>query len=139
MWRHPRLGRRAAGSGVLSGYDDVVAMGRCPHALSLGRHQGRCVRPGPGDELQDTQDAIGIGVLGGETAMLLTLDPPEHTAYRKIVNKGFTPKMIGLIEAKVRAPGRRLPRRHRLAGRRSAPSTWSRRWPCRCRCGSSPR
>ena len=29
--------------------------------------------------------------------MLLT-DPPKHTRYRLLVNKGFTPRMIGLIE-----------------------------------------
>ena len=33
---------------------------------------------------------------------LLTIDPPEHTAYRKIVNKGFTPRQIGLLEGQVR-------------------------------------
>ena len=58
---------------------------------------------GPGDELQDIQDRIGVGLLGGDTAILLTLDPPEHTAYRKIVNKGFTPRMIALLEARIRS------------------------------------
>jgi cholest-4-en-3-one 26-monooxygenase len=39
----------------------------------------------------------------GEVAKhLLTLDPPEHTAYRKIVNRGFTPRQIGLLEGAVR-------------------------------------
>ena len=26
---------------------------------------------------------------------MLNTDPPEHTRYRKLVNKGFTPRMIG--------------------------------------------
>ena len=26
--------------------------------------------------------------------MMLNMDPPEHTKLRKIVNKGFTPRMI---------------------------------------------
>jgi cholest-4-en-3-one 26-monooxygenase len=30
--------------------------------------------------------------------MLLVTDPPKHTRYRKLVNKGFTPRMIGLLE-----------------------------------------
>ncbi len=30
--------------------------------------------------------------------MLLETDPPKHTRYRKLVNKGFTPRMIGLLE-----------------------------------------
>ena len=30
--------------------------------------------------------------------MMLMTDPPKHTRYRLLVNKGFTPRMIGLIE-----------------------------------------
>jgi cholest-4-en-3-one 26-monooxygenase len=30
--------------------------------------------------------------------MLLFTDPPKHTRYRKLVNKGFTPRMIGVLE-----------------------------------------
>ena len=33
--------------------------------------------------------------------MLLT-DPPKHTRYRLLVNKGFTPRMIGMIEQHLR-------------------------------------
>jgi cholest-4-en-3-one 26-monooxygenase len=30
--------------------------------------------------------------------MMLLTDPPKHTRYRLLVNKGFTPRMIGMIE-----------------------------------------
>jgi cholest-4-en-3-one 26-monooxygenase len=30
--------------------------------------------------------------------LMLDMDPPKHTRYRLLVNKGFTPRMIGLIE-----------------------------------------
>ena len=30
--------------------------------------------------------------------MMLTTDPPKHTRYRRLVSKGFTPRMIGMIE-----------------------------------------
>lgn len=30
--------------------------------------------------------------------MMLDTDPPQHTRYRRLVNKGFTPRMIGLLE-----------------------------------------
>ena len=30
--------------------------------------------------------------------IMLEMDPPKHTRYRLLVNKGFTPRMIGLIE-----------------------------------------
>ena len=33
---------------------------------------------------------------------LLNMDPPKHTRYRLLVNKGFTPRMIGLIEQALR-------------------------------------
>ena len=50
---------------------------------------------------------INIPDIGDEQAgvrdMMLYMDPPRHTRYRKLVNKGFTPRMIGLIEAHLRA------------------------------------
>ena len=34
--------------------------------------------------------------------MMLYTDPPKHTRYRRLVSKGFTPRMIGLIEQYLR-------------------------------------
>jgi cholest-4-en-3-one 26-monooxygenase len=34
--------------------------------------------------------------------MMLNMDPPMHTRYRRLVNKGFTPRMITELEATVR-------------------------------------
>ena len=34
--------------------------------------------------------------------LMLMTDPPKHTRYRLLVNKGFTPRMIGLIEEHLR-------------------------------------
>ncbi len=31
-------------------------------------------------------------------ALMLSMDPPKHTRYRRIVSRGFTPRMIGLLE-----------------------------------------
>ncbi len=105
VWRHPSpSGGR--GFWVVSSYDDVVALGRCPHALSSDGTRGGVSGLGPDDELQAMLDRVteqtGVGLQTPEAAMLLTLDPPEHTAYRKVVNKGFTPRMITLLEEKVR-------------------------------------
>jgi len=33
--------------------------------------------------------------------MMVTMDPPLHTRYRRLVNKGFTPRMIGELEARI--------------------------------------
>ena len=34
--------------------------------------------------------------------MMLYMDPPRHTRYRRLVSKGFTPRMIGLLETGLR-------------------------------------
>ena len=33
--------------------------------------------------------------------MMLNMDPPLHTRYRRLVNKGFTPKMVNQLEHKI--------------------------------------
>ncbi len=33
---------------------------------------------------------------------MLTMDAPEHTRYRKLVNRGFTPRQIALLETAIR-------------------------------------
>jgi len=45
---------------------------------------------------------------GGEMVreMMLYMDPPRHTRYRLLVNKGFTPRMIGLLEEGLRTKAR---------------------------------
>ena len=30
------------------------------------------------------------------------MDPPEHTRYRKLVNRGFTPRLINALEPRIR-------------------------------------
>ena len=34
--------------------------------------------------------------------MMLYMDPPKHTRYRLLINKGFTPRMVGLLEQYLR-------------------------------------
>jgi cholest-4-en-3-one 26-monooxygenase len=38
--------------------------------------------------------------------MMLYMDPPRHTRYRLLVNKGFTPRMIGVLETGLRTKAR---------------------------------
>jgi cholest-4-en-3-one 26-monooxygenase len=47
----------------------------------------------------DDQEAYGNNVRG---VIMLEMDPPKHTRYRLLVNKGFTPRMIGLLEQALR-------------------------------------
>ena len=36
-------------------------------------------------------------------AMLLSMDPPDHVDYRRLVNRGFTPKMVRQLEPRIRS------------------------------------
>jgi cholest-4-en-3-one 26-monooxygenase len=61
-------------------------------------------------ELGSTQIMSGQYPIGEDPDMpfdtrgvlMLDMDPPKHTRYRLLVNKGFTPRMIGLIEQALR-------------------------------------
>ena len=67
--------------------------------------------------------------------LMLIMDPPDHTRYRKLVNRGFTPRMIGAA----RAPHPRAHEQHpRCGARRRASATSSSTSPPSCRSRSSP-
>lgn len=40
--------------------------------------------------------------------MMLNMDPPMHTRYRRLVNKGFTPRMVSELETKARERARAI-------------------------------
>ena len=50
-----------------------------------------------GDAIRDLNRAEGVG------SMMILTDPPKHTAYRKLVNRGFTPRSIAALEPRLRA------------------------------------
>jgi cholest-4-en-3-one 26-monooxygenase len=49
--------------------------------------------------IMDAEAADGFDTRG---LMMLYTDPPRHTRYRRLVSKGFTPRMIGMIEQYLR-------------------------------------
>ncbi len=49
-----------------------------------------------GDAIRDMSRADGVG------SMMIVTDPPRHTAYRKLVNRGFTPRSIATLEPRLR-------------------------------------
>lgn len=51
------------------------------------------------DELRATGGGSGQDLRG---LMMLYTDPPKHTRYRKLVNTGFTPRMIRILEQHLR-------------------------------------
>jgi cholest-4-en-3-one 26-monooxygenase len=40
--------------------------------------------------------------------MLINMDPPGHVKYRRLVQRGFTPKMVAQLEPRIRAHARRI-------------------------------
>jgi cholest-4-en-3-one 26-monooxygenase len=68
-------------------YDDVVEVSR--HPQRFGSH--------PNTMITDT-DPEG----GGAGELMLNQDPPRHTKLRKLVNRGFTPRQVALLEPRVR-------------------------------------
>ncbi|MBE9376549.1 cytochrome P450 [Saccharopolyspora sp. HNM0983] len=87
---------------VLSRYADVAAAAKDPSTFSSARG------------LTVESDELRRAGLGDATPMVF-LDPPEHTDFRALINRGFTPRRIDSIEPQVREfVVRRL---ERLAGR----------------------
>ncbi|MFN8040619.1 MAG: cytochrome P450 [Acidimicrobiales bacterium] len=67
---------------------DLIAVNRDWETFSSNEHGINIPDIGPDD--------------GGVREMMLYMDPPRHTRYRLLVNKGFTPRMIGLLEQHLR-------------------------------------
>jgi len=68
-------------------YDDVVAVSRDATTFTSA----------PRVFIQDPDDAVG------DEHLLINIDPPRHTKLRKIVNRGFTPRQVAVLEPRVRA------------------------------------
>jgi cholest-4-en-3-one 26-monooxygenase len=77
---------------VVSKYDDVQAAGRDPVTYSSDQDRGGVT---PLEEPETPMPAAGVKVL-------IAMDPPEHTRHRKLVNRGFTPRMINALEPHIR-------------------------------------
>jgi cholest-4-en-3-one 26-monooxygenase len=88
VYRHPEPG--GPGFWVVTKYADVVAVGR--DAETYSSHQAR------GGVVGLEGPANAQGDFGAEGNLMLTMDPPEHTRYRKLVNRGFTPRQMRIIE-----------------------------------------
>jgi len=78
---HERKGGR--GFWALTKYEDVVVASRDSRTFS---------------------SASGVVLLDDPARDTLTsMDPPRHTRYRNLVNRGFTPRMVARLEAAIRA------------------------------------
>ncbi|MGH7733489.1 MAG: cytochrome P450 [Gemmatimonadales bacterium] len=69
-------------------YDDCVTINRDYEHFSSAR-RGALMWEMPEEALEQ------------QRLMMLNMDPPLHTRYRRLVNKGFTPRMISQLEQKI--------------------------------------
>jgi cholest-4-en-3-one 26-monooxygenase len=93
IYKHPEP--NGPGFWVITKYDDVVAVGKDGSTYSSDQKRGGVVlleEPEPG--------APSFEGEGGN--LMLTMDAPEHTRYRKLVNRGFTPRQMRLLEPHIR-------------------------------------
>ncbi len=74
---------------VVSKYDDVVRISKDPATFSS--HRG-----GSNIEDYDEYDLNNIRM------MLINMDPPQHVKFRRLVKKGFTPRMVAIMEPQIR-------------------------------------
>ncbi len=79
VWHPP--GHGSSGFWCVTSYDDCVTVNRDWERFSS--YQGSAL-------LHDLND----GGLAQQRLMMLNMDPPMHTRYRRLVNRGFTPKMV---------------------------------------------
>ena len=69
-------------------YDDCVTVNRDYERFSSAAHGTMPFELGAEEEAQ-------------QSLMMLNMDPPIHTRYRRLVNKGFTPRMVRDLEASI--------------------------------------
>src|SRR5258708_4648805 len=101
IYRHPEPD--GPGFWVFSRHRDVVALNRNWENYSSDDRKGGVV------ELEDSAErAAAAAALNGAGRMMLTMDPPEHTRYRKLVNRGFTPRVIRSLEDHLREASVRI-------------------------------
>jgi cytochrome P450 len=84
-----------AGYWVLSKYQDVIDVSRNPHLYSSAVGTAFLFDAGEAD-------------LPGLQAMLVNMDPPGHVKYRRLVQRGFTPRMVAELEPRIRAHAKRI-------------------------------
>jgi cholest-4-en-3-one 26-monooxygenase len=93
VWRHPETDEEES-FWVVTSYDRITEVHRSGLRYS---HQTGPGRNGAGGiTLNDSRPEMGVG-----TQMVMT-DPPSHTRYRKLVNRGFTPRMVARLERTMR-------------------------------------
>jgi cholest-4-en-3-one 26-monooxygenase len=93
VYKHPEPD--GPGFWVITKLDDIVACNRDAATFSSEQSRGGVVGL-PERDVPPTEAEQAGGRL------MLMMDPPDHTRYRKLVNRGFTPRMIKQLEPHIR-------------------------------------
>jgi len=77
-------------------YEDIVAVSKRPEVFSSDRRHG-------GHRMFD-ENVTGVAGVGAEKteAPMISLDPPAHNQYRRMVSPGFAPRRVRQLEDRVR-------------------------------------
>ncbi|HXD91431.1 MAG TPA: cytochrome P450 [Candidatus Binataceae bacterium] len=83
-------------------YDDVVTVSKQPEVFSSDRDHG-------GHRMFD-ENVVGIAGMGAKAteAPMISMDPPVHNQYRRMVSPGFSPARIRGLEERIRARTRAI-------------------------------
>jgi cholest-4-en-3-one 26-monooxygenase len=81
--------KQGPGFWAVTGYPDVVSVNQDNTTFSSARRTALITELPSGD-------------LAAQQLMMLNMDPPMHTRYRRLVNKGFTPRMVSQITERAR-------------------------------------
>jgi cholest-4-en-3-one 26-monooxygenase len=96
IYKHPEPD--GPGFWVFSRHEDISVLNRDWERLSSDQSRGGVV----GLEELTPEQATVQEQMNGAGRMMLTIDPPDHTRYRKLVNRGFTPRVIRSLEDHLR-------------------------------------
>ncbi len=80
---------------AITRYEDVVAVSKDSATFSSHRG-GTMLRDMEGQQLDETRH------------IMINMDPPQHSKYRKLVSQGFTPRMTARLEPRIREAARAI-------------------------------
>ncbi len=93
VYKHPEPD--GPGFWVITKHADVIQCNRDAGTFSSAQSRGGVVGLEENGMPQTEAEEAG-------GRLMLFMDPPDHTRYRKLVNRGFTPRMIGELEPHIR-------------------------------------
>ena len=88
IWRHPETPHHDEPFWLVTSHDLITKAHRMGPVLSNQTGPGR--NGAGGITIADVETGPGI--------MMIMTDPPDHTRYRKLVSRGFTPRMVRKLE-----------------------------------------